>query len=258
MYYYIYDSFLSDKKYTPTLHRIEARLMDLGINGRTERLSLLKSLREIVEEAVQKGATTVVAVGNDETISKIISFLPNLSVTLGIIPVGQNNHIAQILGIPENEEACNTLSARITEKIDLGKANDFYFISSLQIPAQKEIVIDCGNYFISPLSDQGNINICNFDNTLTSRATGQAGPSNPKDGVLEAVFSETPKQSGLFGIFKKEFSRDSVFPFKKMKIKCAKECLPVIADGQITIKTPVTVEVAPKKLRVIVGKNRMF
>jgi diacylglycerol kinase family enzyme len=29
-------------------------------------------------------------------------------------------------------------------------------------------------------------------------------------------------------------------------------------DGQTVIKTPVTVEVAPRKLRVVVGKDRLF
>jgi len=260
MYYYIYDSFLKDKKYITELHRIEARLMDLGINGRIEKLTLLKSLREIVEEAVKKGATTIVAVGNDETVSKIISFLPNLSLTLGIIPLGENNSIANILGLPQGVAACDTLSARITEKIDLGKANNSYFIASLKIPAQKEIVIDCGNYFISPLSDNGFINICNIDNLVKNQQDGaQHRRSNPKDGVLEAVIKETPPGHGLMSLFKKrDFTKDSVFPFKKIKIKCSKESLAVIADGQTTIKTPVTVEVAPKKLKVIVGKNRMF
>ena len=261
MYYYIYDSFLNDKKYISELHRIEARLMDLGINGRIEKLTLLKSLREIVEEAVKKGASTIVAVGNDETVSKIISFLPNLSVTLGIIPIGENNSIANILGLPQGAAACDTLSARITEKIDLGKANDSYFIASLEIPAQREVVIDCGNYFVSPLSNSGLINICNIDNLAKNpQNEGQPRRSNPKDGILEAVIRESSSgHDGLMSLFKKkQFTKDSVFPFKKIKIKCSKECLAVVADGQTTIKTPVTVEVAPKKLRVIVGKNRMF
>jgi diacylglycerol kinase family enzyme len=255
MYYYIYDSFLSDKKYQPLLHRIEGRLMSLGISGRVEKLTLLKSLQEIVTEAVKKGASTIVAVGNDETVSKIISFLPNLSITMGIIPIGPHNSIAHILGLNDSEDACESLSARIIEKIDLGKANDYYFISSLTVPAQKEVVIDCGNYYISPLSENGHISICNFK---CADHDQQTLGSNPKDGILEAVFSEVPQHKNIFNIFKKEFSRESVFPFKKIKIKCAKECLPVVADGQLTIKTPVTVEVAPKKLKVIVGKDRMF
>lgn len=257
MYYYIYDSFLNEKKHLEALHRIEARLMNLGVNGHIEKLTILKSFKEIVTEAYRRGATTIVAVGNDETISKIISFLPSLSVTLGIIPVGPRNHIAEILGIPEGEKACETLSARIIEKIDLGKANDAYFISSLHIPAQKEIVVDCGAYHISSLTEDGDIHIYNFNERGHESGNGKHAFS-PQDGVLEAVFSGTVRREGIFSVFRKKFSHESVFPFKKLKIKCSNECLPVVADGQTTIKTPVTVEVAPQKLKVIVGRNRMF
>ncbi len=258
MYYYIYDSFLNQGKYAAELNRIEARLMDLGINGRIEKLTILKSFKEIVEEAIRKGAKTIIAVGNDQTVSKIISYLPNLQTTLGIIPIGEENNLASLLGIPSGEQACDTLSSRIIEKIDLGKANNKYFISSLQVPVQKELVMDCGSYKISPLDNTKMINICNFS-SLPVADNQYETCGNPKDGMLEAIISSNQKeQHGLFGLFKKEYSKKSVFPIKKMKIKCSSESLSVLADGQTTIKTPLTVEVIPKKLKIIVGKKRMF
>lgn len=255
MHYYIYDHFLNNKKYTTVINKIETRLTDLGINGRSEKLTILKSMSEIAGEAEKRGASTIVAVGNDSTVSKIISMLPNLNITLGIIPIGPDNEIAKILGIPEGEAACDTLSGRLTEKIDLGKANGYYFISHIKLPSEKEIIIDCGNYYISPLTKNSAINICNF-NTLANAK--KMRPSDPKDGVLEAVFLAEEKSPGLFNIFKKKYSQNSVFPFKKLKVRCHNECLPAIADGHTTIKTPISIEVVPKKLKIIVGKNRMF
>lgn len=257
MYYYIYDTFLNDKKYSITLQRIESRLMSLGINGRAERMTLLKSMREIISDAVKKGATTIVAVGNDETVSKIVNFLPNISVTLGIIPMGEHNDIAASLGIPTGESACETLSSRIIEHIDVGKANDCYFISSLSVPAQGEVVFDWGSYQVKPLSAQNNITICNFHSDKNESGTMPTHTCNPHDGVLEAIFAE-PQERSWWAFSKKHYSSASVFPFTKIKIKCSSECLPIVADGQTTIKTPVTVEVVPKKLKVIVGKNRMI
>ncbi len=257
MYYYIYDSFVADKKYETLTHKIEARLMDLGINGRSEKLTILKSYKEIVNDAIAKGAQTIVAVGNDETVSKIIGSLSNYSITIGIIPIGQTNSIASMLGIPQGEAACNVLSSRIVEKIDLGKANNSYFISSLDVPAQPSIVMDYGSYSVSPLSEKNVITIRNF-NTDDVRGSDSEHTSNPKDGIFETVISGPKKKSGILGLFQQEYGKGSVFPFKKLKIKCASDCLPIIADGQTTIKTPVTVEVLPKKLNIIVGKNRMF
>ncbi|MFA5134803.1 MAG: diacylglycerol kinase family protein [Patescibacteria group bacterium] len=252
MYCYVYDTFLSAKKYESELHQIESRLMDLGISGRIERLTILKSFKEIIEEAVKKGAQTIVAVGNDETISKIISFLPHHDITLGIIPVGPDNTIADMLGIPSGITACSVLSARITQRIDLGKANDAYFISTLKVPAQPEMIMDCGGYHISSLSEKNDISICNF-----SSEKGVSS-SSPQDGLLEAIISAPTSRGGFFKKNRRSFNLESVFPFKKLKIKCSTDCLPIVADGQITIKTPVTVQVVPKKLKVIVGKQRMF
>jgi len=258
MYYYIYDSFLNDKKYEMTLYRVENRLMDLGINGKIEKLTLLKSFKEVVEQAVKNNAETLVVVGNDKTISKVISFLPNYSLILGIIPIGTDNKIAEILGIPMAEKACDVLSSRIIERIDLGKVNNNYFISCLEIPAKQEVTLECEGYNICPLNSSRMISICNFGNIFRTQNFQHEKIYNPKDGVLEAVIASEPAGRGLFKIFQKQYNKESVFPIKKIKIKSFKECLPVIADGEMVVKTPVTVEVVPRKLKIIVGKNRMF
>ncbi|MDD5040278.1 MAG: diacylglycerol kinase family protein [Patescibacteria group bacterium] len=258
MYCYVYDSFLTEKKYALGLFKIEARLTDLGIHGRTERLTILKSIREAVHDAVQKGADTIIAVGNDDTVGKIISILPDHGITFGIIPIGPNNSIAAMLGIPEGEAACDTLSARIIEKIDLGRANNSYFISSLSIPSQHEVVIDCGAYNISPLDRNNSITIQNFGIMRHGQSAYPQNVSNPKDGILEAVIESAPASRGFFKKIQRTYSGTSVFPIRKLKIKCTNESLSVIADGRTTVKTPVTVEVIPKRLKVIVGKGRMF
>jgi len=253
MHHYIYDQFLSDKKYEPAINRIEARLTDLGINGKTEKLTILKSFSEAVKNVSKKEISTIVAVGNDSTVSKIISLLPNLNITLGIIPIGPENEIARMLGIPGHEAACDVLSARIIEKIDLGKANNYYFISHLNLPSTKELILDCGGYRISPIGNNNQINICNFNLTPNNSYN-----CNPKDGLLEAIIAPKKKSVGFFSSFNKQYSKSSIFPFKKIKVKCNTESLQAMADGHTTVKTPIAVEVIPKKLKIIVGKNRMF
>ena len=42
MYYYVYDTYLSDKKYEKILDKVKTRLLDLEIQGKHERLTLLK------------------------------------------------------------------------------------------------------------------------------------------------------------------------------------------------------------------------
>ena len=71
MYCYIYDTFTSQKKYEKQLIKIEAALTDLGIMGKVYKLNVLKNLENIIEEALADGIKNIVAVGNDQTVSKV-------------------------------------------------------------------------------------------------------------------------------------------------------------------------------------------
>lgn len=255
MYTYLYDSFLMDKKYEHTLYRMETRLLELGINGRVEKLSLLKSVKEIIEDAVTRSSDTIVVVGNDDTISKAIAYLPARKAVLGIIPMGPHTDIADMLGIPQGVEACNVLSKRIVERIDLGRANGRYFLSQLVVNDASKVTLDCDGYHISAVSNDGTVRICNL-HSRSDRAFASV-LSNPQDGVLEAVIQPEMKKS-FWQTFSKTETAPSVFPMKKLHIRSKGENLTVLADGQTTLKTPVTIEIIPRELRVIVGRKRAF
>lgn len=251
MYYYLFDSKLADKKYESIVNRIEFRIIELGLNGRIDRLSILKNMRELIETAIKRGAETIVIVGDDAAVVKAVSIVAPYKVTLGIIPVGDNHRIARALGISEGEAACDILSKRIVKTIDLGKVNDQYFLFSLDVPSN-DVTVECdGRYRISILGVPRSFSICNFQPD-----EGALSSCSPVDGVLEAVIEEKP--SGWFPFSRKVTSRGSVLPLKKAKIMCPTSSIPLTLDGQTIVKTPATVEVAPKKLRVIVGKDRQF
>lgn len=249
MYYYLFDTPLSDRKYASVVNRIEFRIVELGINGRMDRLSILKSMRELIDTAVKRGAETIVIVGDDEAIAKAVTIVAQYKVTLGIIPVGDHLAIAEGLGIPKGEAACDVLSKRIVKTIDLGKVNDQFFLFSVKVPAQ-DVTVECdGNYRVSMLGYPRPFSICNFTPELGT------GECNPEDGVLEAIFNEEPK--GWLQ-FKRQQSTRSVFPIRKARIMSSSSSVSLTLDGATIVKTPAVVEVAPRKLRVIVGKERHF
>lgn len=256
MYFYLYDTFLNDKKYDSLLTDIEGRLLNLGISGKVGRLTVLKSAEELIVDGIKKGCQTVVAVGNDQTISRVISIIARHDVVLGVIPLGAPSQIARILGIPQGVKACDTLSARIIEKIDLGKINGHYFFSAVEIPAA-EVKLECDGCYQVELKESSDICISNIGNFLGF--SGRGIISNPRDGFLEASVCPTHKRNFfLSSFYKKEFKKDSFFPIKKVKIVSEKEEVQLIADGQEKIKTPATVEIVPKKLKVVVGRQRTF
>ncbi len=251
MYLYLYDTFLNHKKYYNLLNRLENRLADLEIKGKICRLSILKNMKEVIEDGIKQGVHTVVAVGDDLTFSKIVNIIAEMNITLGIIPVNGKSKIAEILGIPEGEKACDVLAQRLIKKIDLGKINHQYFIDSATI-SSPQVILKFDKFEISPVAKNALVSICNLGFLANNQTIYKEGLSTPTDGLLEAVIA--PIKSTLF----KKIQKQSIFPFKKITIHSKNEPITVTIDQQAVFKTPVEVTVAPKKLKVIVGSKRLF
>lgn len=246
MYYYLYDSFLSQKKYYQILAKIETRLTDLGINGKINHLSFLKNIQQVLSEEVKRGIKNIIAVGNDKTFSQVINLAADLNVTIGFIPIGENNTIAKLLGIPEGEKACDVLSSRIVEKIDLGKINNYYFLTSVEMIGQN-ISLELDDSCLINLEGQNSVvNISNLNHVYQTDC-------RPNDDYLN-VFIET-REKKLFKSDKKTLSQ---LAGKKIKIT-SKKTLPILlSDEKRIIKTPALAIILPKKIKVIMGKNRIF
>lgn len=261
MYFYLYDSFLNNKKYDHALARIETRLTDLGLNGKISRLGLMKNAQSFIENELKRGVKTIVAVGNDKIVNLTVNALiksekiktTRNSIPIGIIPMGkENNFIAESLGIGPEEEACNALSARRIEKIDLGCANGSFFISSASIPSAGTTIEMEKSYSIEIL-EQGEISVINLP---TNDKPLPAGVNfNPQDGLLELLIC-TKKSKGFLKTSSLEGGK-SIFSLKKLTILNSKN-RPIILDGSQEISTPVQISIIKQKLSLIVGKSRNF
>lgn len=246
MYYYLYDSKLNDKKYNNIIAKIETRLTDLGINGKINRLSFLKNINQVINEEVKRGVKTIIIVGDDKTIGQVINLIADLNITIGIIPIGPNNNIAKLLGLPLEEAACDTISSRIIKKIDLGKINNYYFLTSLEIGG-KNITLECDNNYIINLQEDNNIiNISNLNNCYDTI-------SDPTDGKLDIFIENVHKK-----IFARNKSTFSYLKNKTIRVTGDKNVPIFLSDERKIIKTPADITVMPKKIKIIVGKKRYF
>jgi len=250
MHSYIYDSFLNQKKYDRVLAQIETRLTDLGLNGKICRLSIMKNVKEAVADELDHGTKTIVAVGNNLTVNRIVNALPAFDVPIGIIPIEEEkNSIAKSLGILNELQACEILSARRITKIDLILANNHYIISNTRIPNQGTILEISKNYTIE-INDPGQVKIINLPPLKYVSAIEEK--INPQDGVFELVI-EAGRRKKLFDQPQKN---QSVFLLKKAVIN-NKKC-PVLLDDCLELNAPVTFGIVKQKLKVIVGKTRKF
>jgi diacylglycerol kinase family enzyme len=264
MYYYIYDSFLNDNKYQKILHRIENRIVDLGINGKISRMSMLISPEKMVREEIKKGAKTIIVVGNDKTLDRVLGAVVEENVTLGIIPVGKENSIAKILGIPEGSLACDIISQRRITKIDLIKANDKYCLSNIAMKIKKGKIICEDNYELSLTSKRGEVFIYNLANKNDIKKTFNINQDlkkylNPNDGMIDILIKTNPKKTirKFFGFSKKLKNTTSIIPVKELRIS-EKEVPSAICDNSTTIKAPLKIKVIPNAVQIIISKNREF
>lgn len=254
MYFYLYDTFVLDKKFESQLTKIEHRLIELGINGQIGKLSILRNMEQMIQDAIKKGAETIIIVGNDKTFSRAVKVLVKEKVTVGYIPFDSKSRYAKALGIQNSDEAVNILSRRIVEKIDIGRVNNsIYFLTSVEFDTEGQpITIDCNKKFkVIPDSSIKHVSICNFGNIVEAKEVFKNLPSNPRDGNLEMVLYGP-------GSVRKGKGKDSLIPVKKIRVESAGQQIALRVDGEIVAKTPSIIETSPLKIKLIVGKKRMF
>lgn len=85
----------------------------------------------LAREAILLPETTVVAVGGDGTVNEVVQVMANTKKAMGIVPTGSGNGLARHCGIPiVLQQAVALLATGKAVEIDLGQANDIYFISN--------------------------------------------------------------------------------------------------------------------------------
>ncbi len=77
---------------------------------------------------------TVIAAGGDGTILHAVPLALKRGVPLGIVPLGTFNDLARTLDVSTDiQEACATIAARHTKRIDLGRVNGSYFVNEASV-----------------------------------------------------------------------------------------------------------------------------
>lgn len=252
-YAYIYDDFLIERPYQDILDSLETRLATLGLGGRIGRLTLFRNAQELVEDFVRQGVKTIVIVGNDNTLDKVMWFMPDLSVTMGYIPLAEPSGIAQLLNIPTGLAACDVLSARLIETLDVAKLNDRYFLSEVTFENTTATLTVDGKYSLS-LTKGGNLSIRNLGKALTA----EGHLADAQDGLLEAVISpQIPSAKTRL--------------WTKLKVVPPQETKVTFRAGEIVSQQPLggqadrfsvsgfkfSVSVVPQKFRIIMGRKHV-
>lgn len=243
---YVYDDFLNKSRYNRAINRIEIRLTDLGLNGKIIRLGSIKNINSLIQQEVRNGAKNIIAVGNNETANKVASALVDdklneifyKDILFSIIPVGDNQSIANALGIEKEEKACNIILARRVETINIGKVSKHYFLNKAEI-SNDLININFKNDFKVEVPKNSKTTIYNLNDNIAFK---QNNLFNINKDNLKIIIND---KSNSFSFFASEY----------IKISGNSN---ILLDNYKTTTLPNEIEILTNKLKVIVGKNRLF
>lgn len=233
---------------------MEVSLTDYGIAGKILRLNSYIDAKPIIDDEIKRGAKTIVIVGNDQTFGHVLSRAATCECTFGFLPVGPNNTIAEVLGIPIGLPACEALSRRRLEHLDIGWMNNRYFVAQLHVPPAKvEVIYD--ERFRVTANDRMEVVVCNLQPFYwkKDKHDPETQMVHPQDGKLEAYLRPLTKKR-WWGY---TYEDPSIFPFEEMEIK-GEEPFTVEADGKTTREIKVKIKLAHGKVEMIVGRNRKF
>src|SRR6185295_8704064 len=99
MYYYIVDpQKISQRDFERVQNILYSSLSEFRISGEVMRVTGLRSITQLVENAFAHGAKTIVAVGADGTLTDVISAVRGREIVIGFIPIVESE-AGKILGV---------------------------------------------------------------------------------------------------------------------------------------------------------------
>lgn len=259
MFFYLYDSFVLEKKHEGALTKVENRIIELGINGRVEKLTPLRNLKDVLENAIKQEAHTIIVVGDDTTFVRAVNVLAHHKVTVGYIPFGEQSSLAKVFGISDTFEACNVLSRRITKQIDLGRANQNFFVTAAVAAESAGLRIQCnGEFTVSFPRERMTVSFINLGDILHKEFT-PSDLCNVTDRRLQLQLQESGRRHSWLRRSKTNpAAHSTVLPIIKAELTHTQQPVPIVLDHITTLKTPLSISVKAKQLKIIVGKDRLL
>jgi len=269
MYYYIVDpQKLSQREFERVQNLLYSSLSEYRVSGEIMRVTGLRTINQLVENAFTHGAKTIVAVGSDETLHDVINAIKGREIVVGFIPLF-NTELGELLGIKNIEQAAKTIGARRIAVLDLGNVNNTLFLSKLFFGLNNSVSVGgLFNYkIIQSLFNLPSFEVkfsVNNQYSATSKVIGGVVSNKLEGGVAQVkLLPELSKTKILqhrgdilTGAFE-NIPSASIVQANKIEVS-SPPGLPLRVGNRVIAKTPATIEIVPQALKIIVGKERKF
>lgn len=273
---------------------VEQALGQVGLDYHLELTVRRGQGVELARQARQEGWPVVAAAGGDGMINEVSNGLLQAAGeaeagTLGIIPVGTANDLAEMLHIPfDATTACQRLAAGATRLIDVGEVNGHYFVNNSAVGLEP-VVTEAhdrmrwvkGNfrYILAALktlarakpwhmrlswgdsSFEGFINLVSIGNSNRTGGFFYMTPhAKPDDGLLDFIYTTGLSRWQMLRLLPQTFKGTHIqhpqvayHQTTTLSITSSPPTL-IQTDGEILPgkATEIVYHLIPKKLRVIV------
>lgn len=245
MYYYVFESPKGSKE-KKLQEKIKNLLGDFGIIGEVTSASPARSSEELVGQGLEKGYSTIVAVGSDRHIHRVLSSVVGASqkdVALGVVPTSEKSLVAQKLNLKNLKEAAEALRGRhlITPSLAYVLPNR-YLLTSASISSLRpfEIYLEVDNWsttsYVTKVTITGELNV-----TLVNEAFA---PAKLKHFTYWFLGKKVRDLS------------QSIFHGKTVRMTTS-QILPLISDGEVIAKTPLTCYKKLNALKLIAPRAKV-
>ena len=244
MYYYIFEPPLEAKEYERTA-QIKEYLSTLGIAGEMVTPTQARTVEDLVNLAVAKRYSTVIAVGTMELINQVARALEPFDVVFGIIPTKDNPDITRLIGAATWKDAADQLKRRRWLPVRLGLLN-----GSLCFLTPATIFLADSTHFTLTCDD------------FTAQGSGGTITVSPlRGGELEessllVEITRKPRRRNLLGSLfgqRPEGPTESRFDLPSFELTTS-DPAPVNVAGTDLCSTPVRCEPQEKAVKLIVAK----
>ncbi|OGE73970.1 MAG: hypothetical protein A3I07_04085 [Candidatus Doudnabacteria bacterium RIFCSPLOWO2_02_FULL_42_9] len=261
MYYYIVDpEQLTQKEFERVQSILYSSLSEFRISGEVVRATGVRTIPQLVENAFAHEAKTIVAVGSEATLHEVINAVGRRDMVIGFIPL-VDSEIAKILGIKDIPQAAQTIAFRRVESIDLAMVNEYLFLTQIAL-GDAETLSEISFRADDRFQARQNFTLGAIINMRYNESYSKIG--DPTDGVLDVLLMPSISKVTAFlkrrilkAKYYEQIALTSVLHVMKMELVLP-EGLPLTLNGKIVAKTPATIELLPKALKMIVGKERKF
>jgi diacylglycerol kinase (ATP) len=269
------------------LEQVLPRLRDAGHVVRNLQGADADEARLLAEQCVADGVDTLVVVGGDGMVHLATQVLAHSETRLGLVPAGTGNDVARNLGLPRNDPlaATDVVIGGRERRIDLARAGATYFVTVLAAGFDA-IVTERANRMTWP-KGQMRYNLATvaelrtlrpisyvvdidgqeqrFDATMVAIGNGPSFGGGLRitegalldDGLLDVVVIRPMKRRELVTTYPKLFKGTHIHHpgyrhHSAKRVTIAAPGIIAYADGERIGPLPLTVEVQPLALRVIV------